>query len=96
MGSFETGFTTELAAVRSQIQLEHRMFYGAPRWTKEGVGSLLLDPNAPVYVGEASDEIDDNWDDFIGGKCSIHFVKRSKYWRDSNDGGFSLFSRTTT
>src|ERR1700712_1610605 len=38
MGSFETGFTTELAAVRSQIQLEHRMFYGAPRWTKEGVG----------------------------------------------------------
>jgi hypothetical protein len=68
LGSFETGFTTEFAAVRGQISLENRMFYGAPRWTKDGVGSLLLDPNDRVYVGEATDELDDNWEDFIGGK----------------------------
>ena len=68
LGSFEEGFTTELAAVKGQITLENRMFYGAPRWSKEGVGSLLLDPNDRVFVGNATDELDDNWDDFIGGK----------------------------
>jgi hypothetical protein len=75
LGSFEKGFTTELAAVRPEIMLEHRMFYGAPRWTKDGIGSLLLDLNERRYIGQASDEIDDNWDDFIGGECWLYFVK---------------------
>jgi len=66
LGSWENGFTTEFAPVRSQIAMEHRKFWGAPRWTKEGVGSLLTDPNEPVFVGEATDQLDDNWDDFIG------------------------------
>lgn len=68
LGSFEKGFTTEMAAVKSEIVPERRMFYGAPSWTKDGVGSLLLDPNERRYVGEANDEIDDNWNDFIGSK----------------------------
>jgi hypothetical protein len=74
LGSFETGFTTELAAVRGQISLENRMFYGAPRWSKEGVGSLLLDPNDRVYVGNATDELDDNWEAFIGGKLQPNLL----------------------
>lgn len=69
LGSYETGFATELDAVKSQIALENRWIYGTPRWTKEGVGSLDLDSNEPKYVGEPTDELDQAWDDFIGGKC---------------------------
>jgi hypothetical protein len=69
LGSYETGWTTEMAAVKPEIALEQRMFYGAPRWNKEGVGSLLLDPNDRIFVGDDYDHIDDNWEDFIGGKC---------------------------
>jgi hypothetical protein len=68
LGSYEKGFTTELAAVRGQIKLENRMHWGAPTWTKDGVGSLLLDPNDHVFVGTPTDEMDDSWDEFIGGK----------------------------
>jgi hypothetical protein len=74
LGSFEEGFTTEFSAVRGQISLENRMFYGAPRWSKDGVGSLLLDPNDRVFVGAATDELDDNWDDFIGGELHSESV----------------------
>jgi hypothetical protein len=68
LGSFEQGFTTEIAAARSEISLESRNFYGTPTWTKDGVGSLLLNPKEPRYVGEANDELDDNWNNFIGGR----------------------------
>jgi len=71
LGSFEEGFTTEFAAVRGQIAIEHKMFWGAPTWSKEGGGRLLLDPNDRVFVGNISDEktadqLDDNWEDWIG------------------------------
>jgi hypothetical protein len=69
IGSYEKGFTTEFAPVRGQISLENRMLWGAPTWTKDGVGSLLLDPNEGVFVGKSTDQLDDNWDDFIGGNC---------------------------
>jgi hypothetical protein len=72
LGSYEEGFTTELAAVRGQIALETRMFYGAPTWSKDGVGSLLFDPNGRVFFGNATDEMDDNWENFIGSKLLLN------------------------
>jgi len=67
-GTFERGYKTELAAARAIIKTEHRWFTGAPTWTKTGEAHLMVDPKAPKYVGNASDELDDNWDDFIGGR----------------------------
>jgi hypothetical protein len=67
-GSFEKGFSTELASAKSQIVVETQMFTGTPLFTDKGAVGLDLDPNEPLYVGEASDDIDDNWVDFIGGK----------------------------
>jgi hypothetical protein len=79
LGSFEQGFTTEIAAARSEISLEYRNFYGTPTWTKDGVGSLLLNPKEPRYVGEANDELDDNWKDFIGGKLDHAMLRRTPH-----------------
>jgi hypothetical protein len=78
LGSYEKGFVTELSAVRGQISLETRILYGAPTWSRDGVGSLLLDPNDRVFVGNATDELDGNWDDFIGGKLFGQFVPNDR------------------
>ncbi|KAF2669447.1 hypothetical protein BT63DRAFT_425161 [Microthyrium microscopicum] len=84
LGSFEEGFSTEIAGARSQISIETKMFWGTPTWTKEGVGSLILDPNERRFIGEANDELDDNWMDTIGGKsCKILQDDRAMHQKPS-------------
>lgn len=57
----------EIEGAKSAISLEVRDFYGTPTWTKDGKGSLILEPGGRRYVGKVDNQLDDDWEDTIGG-----------------------------
>ncbi|MCJ1360351.1 MAG: hypothetical protein MMC33_010356 [Icmadophila ericetorum] len=62
-GTFETGFRTDLAAIRSEISIQTVRFDGSPSFTEDGEEFVPDHPGKLRYVGEPSSEVDDAWNE---------------------------------
>ncbi|KAI1161539.1 hypothetical protein F5B18DRAFT_627993 [Nemania serpens] len=67
--SYETGFDTELEPLRPQIELVKVKFKGGLKFDENGTTYRAIDPDAPQYVGEPSDELDRRWRSLIRGQA---------------------------
>ncbi|KAJ5722013.1 hypothetical protein N7488_000048 [Penicillium malachiteum] len=65
--SFESGFRTDIPSAREHIELEHLIFTGSPSFTYTGI-EFEHRPAKVQYVGEASPEIDQAWEDLVTSK----------------------------
>ncbi|KAJ5709546.1 hypothetical protein N7493_009837 [Penicillium malachiteum] len=65
--SFGSGFRTDFASAREHIELEHLIFTGSPSFTYAGI-EFEHRPAKVQYVGKASPEIDQSWEDLVAGK----------------------------
>ncbi|KAJ5890475.1 uncharacterized protein N7473_006703 [Penicillium subrubescens] len=63
--TYEHGFSTDLDALKSQIQLHQVKFTGGLELNETGKLHRIIDPGQPQYVGPPTPEIDAAWDELM-------------------------------
>ncbi|CEJ55178.1 hypothetical protein PMG11_01449 [Penicillium brasilianum] len=65
IATYERGFSTDLDALKSQIQLHQVRFTGGLELNETGKLHRIIDPRQPQYVGPPAPEIDAAWDELM-------------------------------
>jgi len=65
MPSYETGFSTDFATIKSQLQLQQVRFTGGIKFDENGTLFRSIDPTTPQYVGPPNSHIDEAWDTML-------------------------------
>ncbi|KAK2030364.1 hypothetical protein LX32DRAFT_328132 [Colletotrichum zoysiae] len=63
--SYETGFNSDLEAIKSQIQLTQQDFTGGVKLDKDG--KFFTDHDSQIYVAAPSPEVDNAWYELLTG-----------------------------
>ncbi|KAJ5689014.1 hypothetical protein N7462_003406 [Penicillium macrosclerotiorum] len=69
--TYENGFSTDLDALKPQIQLHQVQFTGGLELNETGKLHRIIDPEQPQYVGPPTPEIDAAWDELMLGEIPI-------------------------
>ncbi|KAH8645966.1 hypothetical protein BGZ60DRAFT_554929 [Tricladium varicosporioides] len=79
--TFQAGFQTDFKPALSAIKTHKVLFEGSPRFYPNGTMYSPKPHNGPRYIGEPSQEIDDNW----------HALTKGRYWVLSEDEAIQAF-----
>ncbi|KAI1192611.1 hypothetical protein F5X97DRAFT_340080 [Nemania serpens] len=71
LGSYETGFVTDLKPMTEAIELYRRKFWGGKKTYDNGTWYSNWNPDEPRYVGKPTDEMDQAWRKRIGPFVSL-------------------------
>jgi hypothetical protein len=96
-GTFETGFDTDLASVRSAIELQKVTFTGSPSFAADGTEYVKPQPDLKQYVGPPNAAIDKNWNELTANRYFLLTAAEAEeawgpsyvnFW-DEQHGGYS-------
>ncbi|KUL88986.1 hypothetical protein ZTR_06085 [Talaromyces verruculosus] len=83
IGTYETGFDTELEEMKSSIKLHQKRYTSAIRDHPNGTLYMAFNTSEPQYVGPPSPEIDAAWNSLLRGRY-IHFTINETTWLNSD------------
>ncbi|KAJ6271091.1 hypothetical protein PSV08DRAFT_410020 [Bipolaris maydis] len=75
LGSYESGFVTDIDAVRPKISLTRKKFHAGVNIDAKGSYSLTKDPHGPDFFAPPSPEVDALWMDQMLLNSSFAFMK---------------------
>ncbi|KAH8799355.1 hypothetical protein F5884DRAFT_811623 [Xylogone sp. PMI_703] len=82
--SYEHEFSTEFFPIRSTISLHSTQFYGGIEMDGNGTMRRTFDRGGKTYAGPANPEIDEAWEELIGGRYFYITEDEAKdAWGDS-------------